>query len=123
MKKFYPAVLLTLFAFSSKAQQFTNFHNATYALAATNPPSSGTAVANASCFVTAAQVCFAVDPKHSCLYVADYYGHRVLRYTYPITSNNPAANLVFGQAAFTTSVSGVASTSLSGPQGLAVDSI
>ncbi|MCP4116048.1 MAG: choice-of-anchor D domain-containing protein, partial [Desulfobacteraceae bacterium] len=38
-----------------------------------------------------------LDLAHNKLYVVDYNNHRVLRFAYPITGNQPAAELVFGQ--------------------------
>jgi sugar lactone lactonase YvrE len=44
----------------------------------------------------------AIDFQHSKLYIGDVDNHRVLRYAYPITGNQPTAELVFGQSDFTT---------------------
>jgi hypothetical protein len=44
----------------------------------------------------------AIDLQHSKLYIGDADNHRVLRYAYPITGNQPTAELVFGQSDFTT---------------------
>lgn len=44
----------------------------------------------------------AIDFQHSKLYIGDASNHRVLRYAYPITGNQPTAELVFGQSDFTT---------------------
>jgi sugar lactone lactonase YvrE len=44
----------------------------------------------------------AIDLQHSKLYVGDADNCRVLRYAYPLTSNQPTAELVFGQSNFTT---------------------
>jgi hypothetical protein len=43
----------------------------------------------------------AIDFLHSKLYIGDIDNHRVLRYAYPITGNQPTAELVFGQSDFT----------------------
>ena len=43
----------------------------------------------------------AIDIENGKMYVADLVNCRVLRYAYPITANNPAAEFVFGQTDFT----------------------
>lgn len=43
----------------------------------------------------------AIDAVHGKLYVADNGNNRVLRFAYPVTSNSPVAEAVFGQADFT----------------------
>ncbi len=63
----------------------------------------------------------AVDPAHGKLYVADTFNHRVLRYAYPFTASQPAAEYVFGQVDFTSAISGTARDRLQGVGGLAVD--
>ena len=49
----------------------------------------------------------AIDTVHNKLYVADRDNNRVLRYAYPITGNQPAAELVFGQPDFDTTTTPV----------------
>ncbi len=39
----------------------------------------------------------AVDAAHGKLYVVDGHNNRVLRFTYPVSGNQPTAELVFGQ--------------------------
>lgn len=67
----------------------------------------------------------AVDPINGKLYVGDTFRHRVLRFSYPITANGPAAEMVFGQSDFTGGTSnagGLSASSLNLPTGLTVDS-
>ncbi len=54
------------------------------------------------------------------LWVVDHDNNRILRYPRPF-SNGMAADLVIGQAGFTTNSSGVTATALSGPNGIAFD--
>ncbi len=63
----------------------------------------------------------AIDVEHGKLYIADGVNNRVLRYTYPITANQPDAELVFGQPDFTSGASGTTKFTFSNPNGLAVD--
>jgi sugar lactone lactonase YvrE len=62
----------------------------------------------------------AIDVTNHKLYVSDPGYSRILRFPYPITQNNPVADLVFGQTNFTSTGSGIGSTGLSSPLGLAV---
>ncbi len=64
----------------------------------------------------------AVDHINDKLYVLDGSNNRVLRYSLPITANQPAAELVFGQPDFTSMASGTTSKNFNGPRGIAVDS-
>lgn len=45
----------------------------------------------------------AIDFRNNKIYVADRRNNRVLRYSYPFTSNRPVAEMVFGQPDFETS--------------------
>lgn len=63
----------------------------------------------------------AIDPVNDKLYVVDGYNSRVLRYAYPIQSNQPTAELVFGQADFTSAVTGLGQNSFDGPREVLVD--
>jgi sugar lactone lactonase YvrE len=63
----------------------------------------------------------AVDVAHGKLYVVDWWANRVLRYAYPITQNQPSAELVFGQPNFASWGSGTTTNTFSGPRGLDVD--
>ncbi|MBF0102777.1 MAG: hypothetical protein HQK77_17890, partial [Desulfobacterales bacterium] len=69
----------------------------------------------------------AIDVTNGKLYVADQGNHRVLRYAYPITTNQPTADYVFGQADFISGsanrdglVGSVAANTLFNPMALAV---
>jgi hypothetical protein len=107
------------------SQSWTNGMGAIHTLGSTSPSNSGTVSTTANTFgPVVSQVCFAIDSKHNCMYVADFFGNRVLRFSYPITSNLPSANLVFGQINFTNSTSGgLTQNGLNYPQGLAVDTV
>lgn len=63
----------------------------------------------------------AIDVAHSKLYVLDGSNNRVLRFSYPITGSQPAAELVFGQADFSSSSSGTAINQFSDPRAITVD--
>ena len=63
----------------------------------------------------------AIDHTNGKMYVADEDNHRVLRYAYPITSNQPAAEVVFGQPNFTSSTDATTQAGMGFPAGVAVD--
>ena len=66
----------------------------------------------------------AVDVARGKLYVADRLNNRVLRYAYPVTANNPVAQIVFGQPNFTSSAvnnGGLSASSLNTPTDILVD--
>ena len=52
----------------------------------------------------------AIDSAHGKLYVLDSGNHRVLRFAYPVSTNQPAAELVFGQPDFISSGVGLPRT-------------
>ena len=122
MPHFYKALTITFFLtlFSAQAQ-WTNGMSATYVMgqATFTTATSGTGTQG---MYNPAKV--AIDLVNNKMYVADYSNHRVLRFSYPVTSNQPTAELVFGQADFTgvTANRGgtAAANTLSNPQGLAV---
>jgi sugar lactone lactonase YvrE len=67
----------------------------------------------------------AIDAVHGKLYVTDRQNHRVLRFAYPATSDQPTAEAVFGQADFTSGSINRGNTSpaantMNVPYGLAV---
>lgn len=62
----------------------------------------------------------ALDIAHGKLYVADGGGNRVLRFSYPLTGNQPDAEIVFGQPDFTSASYGSAAYELNGPRGMTV---
>ncbi|MGZ3920621.1 MAG: T9SS type A sorting domain-containing protein [Bacteroidia bacterium] len=109
------------------SQVWSNGQNAHYAFAATSLSNAGILSTTDSTFTSpVAQVYVAADPKHKCLYVSDLFGHRILRFAYPVIANMPVANLVIGQPNFTTAVSnngGITASSLGYPGGLAIDSV
>ena len=101
MKKlFFPLLmliaLLGLFASPGQAQ-WTNGQNALMVIGQPDFTSSAPAFQPRP-LQTPKDV--AVDLAHGKLYVVDSANHRVLRFTYPVTSNQPAAELVFGQPDF-----------------------
>ena len=63
----------------------------------------------------------ALDTVHGKLYVADGANHRVLRYAYPLTGNQPNAELVFGQPDFLGGTAGTSQNTFNNIRGLAVD--
>ena len=63
----------------------------------------------------------AVDSAHQKLYVVDGFNNRVLRYSLPITDNQPTAERVFGQADMITNGAATSRSGLSTPGGLDVD--
>lgn len=66
-----------------------------------------------------------VDTVNNKLYIADTINHRVLRYAYPITGNQPNAEAVLGQADFTSGEANrggsVAANTLNAPRRVVVD--
>ena len=67
----------------------------------------------------AAQI--AIDFDNNKMYVVDRQNNRVLRYAYPITGNQQAAELVFGQSNFTSNGTGTTQNTFSSPTCIAVD--
>ena len=67
----------------------------------------------------------AIDEAHGKLYVSDNANNRVLRYAWPITSNQPTPDLVFGQTSINSIVVPSTATGSANicymPMGLAVD--
>lgn len=63
-----------------------------------------------------------VDVTNSKLYVVDASNNRILRYVYPTTSDQQAAELVFGQANFTDRSSATAVNGFNNPAACDVDS-
>jgi sugar lactone lactonase YvrE len=66
----------------------------------------------------------AIDLTNSKLYVADISNNRVLRFAYPLTGNEPIAELVFGQAVMTSGSANrggsPAANTMKAPRGIAV---
>ncbi len=63
----------------------------------------------------------AIDARNGKLYVADFTGNRILRFAYPVVSNFPEAEIVFGQDDFTSSEESSEDGGLNKPYGLFVD--
>ncbi|MBX7245500.1 MAG: NHL repeat-containing protein [Candidatus Sumerlaeaceae bacterium] len=107
---------------NSGLAQWSNGQAAEYVIGQPNFTSTAS-----TCTATGVSKCtgVAVDVPNGKLYVADSLNNRVLRFSYPITGNAPAAELVFGQPDFTTSTAnngGIGASSLSYPTGMVVDS-
>lgn len=121
--KFSLVLLLVCISLFINAQLFQNAQAAGFAIGSVSPNSAGSlGTNNQKLSNPVAQSCYAIDAKHNCVWVADYFGNRVLRFSYPITSNFPTANLVLGQTNFTSSnFGGATAGSMGNPQGLAVD--
>jgi hypothetical protein len=107
-----------LFASPSQAQ-WTNGQNALMVIGQPDFTSSASGT-SATTLSTPKDV--AVDATHGKLYVVDGDNNRVLRFSYPVTSNQPAAELVFGQPDFISNGSGTTQNTFSTPRGIAVDS-
>lgn len=63
----------------------------------------------------------AVDATRGKLYVVDGNNNRVLRFAYPVSANQPAAELVFGQPNFNSNVGSAAINTFDDPRGIVVD--
>jgi hypothetical protein len=109
--------LLGLFASPGQAQ-WTNGQNASLVIGQPDF-TSGAAGLSATTLNTPKDV--AVDLAHGKLYVLDSANHRVLRFAYPITSNQPTAELVFGQPDFNSNGTGATQNTFNAPRGIAVD--
>jgi hypothetical protein len=111
---------MLMFAISLQAQ-WTNGQNASYVIGQANFTSS-TAATTATGLNGPWGI--AVDETNNKLYVVDWGNHRVLRYALPITQNQPSAELVLGQANFTSGTGNrggtCAANSLNYPKGIAV---
>lgn len=88
---------LILIFFAANASAWTNGQNATYVIGQPDfvTGSSGTSATTLNNPRDAA-----LDIINQKLYIVDKDNNRVLRFAYPITSNQPAAELVFGQPDF-----------------------
>ena len=64
----------------------------------------------------------AIDSSHGKVYVADDSNSRILRYAWPVTGNQPNAEVVFGQPNFVSANTGCNQTNLTYPTGMSVDS-
>ncbi|MEM1096042.1 MAG: NHL repeat-containing protein [Bacteroidota bacterium] len=63
-----------------------------------------------------------LDLTNGKMYIADEDDHRVLRFEYPLTSDQQAAEAVLGQADFTSSSTGTTAATMNNPSGCAVGS-
>ncbi len=117
-------LLFILNCFISNGQTWVDCQNSNYVISAASTSSPGNGSINATDSTIAGyQSHFAIDAKHKFLYVADRTGNRVLRFSYPITKNQPKANLVYGQSTFNTKNANTNVNSLATPLGVAVDSM
>ena len=110
--------LLGLFASPGQAQ-WTNGQNA---LMVIGQPDFTNSASGTSATTLSNPKDVAVDATHGKLYVVDGDNNRVLRFAYPVTSNQPAAELVFGQPGFISNGSGTTQNTFNIPRGIAVDS-
>jgi sugar lactone lactonase YvrE len=107
---------------SAASAQWTTGQNAAFVIGQPNFTTTGAAVDS-----TNVNDCrgIAVDVQNGKLYVSDWLNNRVLRFAYPITANEPVAEIVFGQPNFTSNAAnsgGLSAASLRFPFGIAVDS-
>lgn len=84
----------------------------------TGIPNAGGSVSN-NAFTFANDI--AIDHVNNKMYVSDYSNHRVLRFAYPPSSNQPNAEAVFGQVDFTSSTSDDGANGMDEPAGICVD--
>ncbi len=115
------AVLLSLLwgiVFCLDAGAWTNGQDAVAVIGQPDFVSSGAGTGTAGLH---APYDVAVDTAHGKLYVADGANHRVLRYAYPLTGNQPNAELVFGQPDFLGGAAGTSRNTFNNIRGLAVD--
>ncbi len=115
------AIAILAAGISPSFAQWTNNQNADYVIGQSDFKSPTVPVTpDASSLDFASGV--AIDTVNNKLYISDFDDHRILRYSYPITGSQPAAEAVFGQASFTAQTAGVNNNALDGPRGIAVDS-
>ncbi|MFH1197472.1 MAG: T9SS type A sorting domain-containing protein [bacterium] len=94
MKKLSLAILICFISTIQIFAQWTNGMDAEYVIGQPDFQTN-TAGVSASSFDLPYDVSLDID--HGKMYVVDLVNHRVLRFNYPITGNQPAADLVFGQ--------------------------
>ncbi|HYF03467.1 MAG TPA: hypothetical protein VEC36_08825, partial [Patescibacteria group bacterium] len=102
--------------------QWTDGMNATYVMGQSN---FTTATSGSGTQGMTSPVKVAIDLVNNKIYVVEVTNSRVLRFSYPLTGNQPTAELVFGQADFTGTSSNrgssnPAANTLSAPYGVAV---
>jgi len=117
-RNFLGAVCAFAAAAAPAFAQWTNGQDAQYVIGQSNFTTM-----TGGCAVNKMQEPFdvAVDVAHSKLYVADLVNRRVLRFAYPVTANNPDAELVFGQSDFTTNTAWPVAADRLAPSSVAVD--
>jgi sugar lactone lactonase YvrE len=116
--------LVAVLALATPAMaQWTNGQNAQYVLGQADF-TSNTAALTQNGMNTPNDV--AVDVTNGKLYVADRMNHRILRYAYPITGNQPNAEAVLGQGDFVSGTANrggsVGANTLNSPRYIALDS-
>ncbi|HYF02644.1 MAG TPA: NHL repeat-containing protein, partial [Patescibacteria group bacterium] len=115
------ATLIFFNIYSSAQAQWTDGMNATYVMGQSNF-TSRTSGNGTEGMDTPIKV--AIDLVNNKIYVVDLASSRVLRFSYPLTGNQPTAELVFGQADFTSTSANrggtVAANTLNLPYGVAV---
>jgi hypothetical protein len=99
MKNIFTAFIITILFTTALFGQWTDMQSAEFVI---GQPNLATNIMACSANGLAGPYSVAIDFQHSKLYVGDADNRRVLRYAYPITGNQPTAELVFGQSNFTT---------------------
>jgi sugar lactone lactonase YvrE len=103
--------------------QWTDGQNAQWVLGQADFTSSATATSQTGMTVPYG---VAVDVTNGKLYVSDGNNHRILRFAYPITGNQPNAEVVLGQADYVSGTANrggaAAANTLNSPRQLALDS-
>ncbi|TAE22119.1 MAG: hypothetical protein EAZ92_16110, partial [Candidatus Kapaibacterium sp.] len=119
LARLFTTVTLLLCLFGTSAQaQWTNGQDAAYVL---GQPNFTTGVAGTTQQQMSGPGGIAIDATNNKLYVVDNNNNRVLRFGLPITSNNPSAEIVFGQPNFTSSGTGTTQNTFNDPRAAAVD--
>jgi hypothetical protein len=99
MRNIFTVLLTTILLTPSLFTQWTNKQAAEFVI---GQPNFTTNLMACSANGLAGPYSVAIDFQHSKLYVGDADNRRVLRYLYPLSGNQPTAELVFGQSDFTT---------------------
>ena len=119
-KLFWLAAAVVSIGLAGSASAWTNGQDALYVIGQADFVSNGGG-AGATGLNNPRSV--ALDTAHNKLYIADRDNNRVLRFAYPVTGNQPEAELVFGQPDFVTVSEPIAPSrnTLKNPTRLAVD--
>jgi len=99
MRNIFTVFITTILLTSASLAQWTDYQSAEFVI---GQPDLITNLGACSANGLWGPYSVAIDFQHSKLYVGDADNHRVLRYAYPLTGNQPTAELVFGQSNFTT---------------------